>query len=132
MQKFNLIEELNEITNRESELRGEIRSFLTNQCETNRTFSDDQKVEVFDSAGKSMGIGFVASASCSAGIDSFEIKRYIKDPYKWEEDLKDILYIVMAMKKDGTKSVRRLIWQKVSQTPKKYDYYLTTITPINR
>lgn len=128
MQRFDLVEKLAAAENQADSLLGDLKTFVKNFVEAHRKFPDGQKVEVFDYAGKSYGIGFVRSAQCSISWKyGFNPSDYLGKEEKWLKELSDIMYEIVKAKKDGTQSTRSLLWDKPRQEKTLGYYHLMPI-----
>jgi hypothetical protein len=108
MNHFNKIQELRQTQVREGELLGELRAFLKEHLERIRKYKNGEQVECFNEMGLSIGKGIINFAFLSAGLESFEIAKYVKEPEKWEKEINEVLYRVHKIRKDGTMSTHQL------------------------
>lgn len=128
MQRFDLVQKLKAAEDEVSQISGELRAFVGKFIETHRKFKNGQKVEVFDHADQSYGIGFVSNAFCGVILKyGFRPSEYIGKEQKWLRDLSDIMYEVVKAKKDGTPSTRHLMWDKPREEKQIGRYYLKAV-----
>lgn len=110
--EFSKILELRQMQVRRAELEAELRAFLKQMADTNRIFADNERVAIYNYKNELIGEGIVTKAWVTAEISDYSIGRFYTNEMLWEQEVSQIRYQVMGIKKDGTISFRTALGRR--------------------
>lgn len=123
--KYDLILELRALHIRQSVIEAELRRFLIDLAQANRTFQQNEVVSVYDE-GKYLMDGIVDGAFIFPVSDGLDIKKYSDSPDTYVSRLSEIRYVVKKINKDGSKSAHNALSKgSFSGVPLNDGHYIT-------